>query len=165
MNRSLIFLAVLSLGLLTGCGASLKIYNDIDESGSFDSYASYNFLEFTDGNKKTITDMELERIRVAFAREIELMGLTYSEDKPDVSIQITVFHRMAMNGSYYYYHRYNYMERAISLDMYDNNTQKHVWHCAAVGQLDYDPQSRAEKLPLLATEIFKKYPLLLSDAN
>ncbi|MFH0758246.1 MAG: DUF4136 domain-containing protein [Bacteroidota bacterium] len=159
MNRKLLFLAMLSLGILTGCGAPVRIYSDIDESGSFERYASYNFLDFTDGNKKTITDMELERIKVAFAREIEQKGLRFSENNADVSLQITVYHRLATTGYYYYPYRHNYMERAIAVDMYDNHTQKHVWHCAAVGELDYDPQARAAKLPELAADIFKKYPL------
>ncbi len=159
MKGNRMFLVLFSLGLLAGCGAPVRIYNDIDESGSFESYASYNFLEFTEGNKKTITDMELERIKVAFAREIEQKGLKFSEINPDVSLQITVYHRLAMTGYYYYPYRHNYMERAIAVDMYDNHTQKHVWHCAAVGELDYDPQARAAKLPELAAEIFKKYPL------
>jgi hypothetical protein len=156
------FLILFSLGLLAGCGVPLRIYNDIDESGSFGSYGSYNFLDFTDGNKKTITDMELERIKVSFAREIEQKGLAFSENNPDVSLQITVYHRQATTGSCYDPYGYHYMERAIAVDMYDNHTLKHVWHCAAVGELDQDPQARAARLPELAAEIFKKYPVAAS---
>lgn len=158
MNRNLILIALFSLGLLAGCGAPVRIYNDFDEYSSFNSYTTYNFLEFTDGNKKTITGMELERIRVAFAREIELHGLRFVEQNPEVSFHIIVYHREASQGNYYYPQRYNYMERAVAIDMYDNLTQKHIWHCAAVGELDYNPQARSEKLPELVAEIFNKYP-------
>ena len=38
-------------------------------------------MDFTEGNKKTITGMELERIRVAFARELEQRGLEFRGGK------------------------------------------------------------------------------------
>ena len=159
MNRTIIFLAVLALGLLSGCGAPVRIFADLDDSGTFDRYTTYNFLEFTEGNKKTITGMELERIRVAFAREIEKRGLQFAEGNADVSLQITVYHRQNMDPYYYHPYRRSYMERALAVDMYDNRTQKHVWHCAAVGELVYDPGERAEYLPQVVTEIFQKYPV------
>ena len=103
--------------------------------------------------------MELERIRVAFARELESKGLKFVAKDGDVSVQITVYHREKSQGSYYYPSRYNYLERAISIDLYDNLTRKHVWHCAAVGELEYDPQKRASGLPELVAQIFEKYPI------
>ena len=105
--------------------------------------------------------MELERIRVAFARELEGRGLAFDNAKPDVSIKITVYHRQASNGYYGYYGSYKYMERAIAIDMYDNFSQKHIWHCAAVGELEYDREQRAAGLPLVVAKIFERYPVQL----
>ena len=142
----------------------MRIYSDIDPTGAFETYSSYSFLDFTDGNKKTIPGMELERIRVAVARELEKRGLEYVEEDGDVSVRVTVYHRQAMDGYYRYYRRYVYMERAIAVDMYDNRTQKHIWHCAAVDELDYDAESRAEHLPMVASKIFEKYPVQPASA-
>lgn len=161
MKNTLLPIWVVSLFLLSGCGASVRVFSDIDDTGRFDQYTSYSFMDFTDGNKKTITGMELERIRVAFARELERHGLRYVENNGDVSVQITVYHRQAMDGYYYSSWRYNFMERAITVDIYDNQTRKHVWHCAAVGELVYDPEKRADQLPELASRIFKQYPVQL----
>ena len=159
MNRIIILLGLVSAGFLTGCVAPYRIFSDVDNSGAFESYATYNFLDFTEGNRKTITGMELERIKVAFAREIEQRGLRFSEENADVSLQITVYHRQSVDHYYYQPLRYNHMERAISVDMYDNRNQKHVWHGAAVGELIYDPEERAEKLPEVVAAIFQKYPV------
>ena len=160
MTRISIPLWIFSMVILSGCGSSVRIYSDIDDSGRFDQYASYDFLEFSEGNSKTISGMELERIRVAFARELENRGLKFAEKDGDVSVQITVYHREASQASYGYYpSMYNYMERAIAIDLYDNQTRKHVWHCAAVGELEYDPQQRASGLPELVARIFEKYPI------
>lgn len=160
MTRISILPWVFFLAFLSGCGSSVRIYSDIDDGGSFEQYASYDFLEFSEGNIKTISGMELERIRVAFARELEARGLKFIEKAGDVSVQITVYHREASQASYGYYpSMYNYMERALSIDVYDNQTRKHVWHCAAVGELEYDPQKRATGLPELVTKIFEKYPI------
>lgn len=159
MNRFYIISALILVGILTSCNSSLRIYSDLEETAPFSTYKTYTFLDFTDGNKKTITGMELERIRVAFAREIEQKGLRFSENGPDLTVQITVYHREALDHSYYYYPTRKYMERAIAVDLFDTRTKKHVWHCAAVGELTYDPTRRSENLPVVAKEIFDKYPV------
>jgi len=159
MKKSIFVLWIIALATLSGCGSSMRIYSDLDPTGAFDTYTTYSFLDFTDGNKKTIPGMELERIRVAVARELEKRGLEYVEENGDVSVRVTVYHRQAMDGYYWYYRRYVYMERAIAVDMYDNRTQKHIWHCAAVDELEYDAESRAKNLPVVAARIFEKYPV------
>jgi len=45
------------------------------------------------------------------------------------------------------------------VDIFDALTKKHVWHCAAVGELTHDPERRSEYLPLVAKSIFEKYPV------
>jgi len=158
MTRKILLLGILSMVLLSACGPSVRLYSDIDDSAPFDQYTTYNFLDFSEGNKKTITGMELERIRVAFAKEIESRGLAFSEGDGDISLRITVYHREAANA-YAYSGVYNYLERAISVDMYDNQSKKHIWHCAAVGELEYDPDARAAGLPELVAKIFERYPV------
>ena len=151
--------------MLSGCGPTINIFSDVDDTGRFEQYKTYNFQEFSEGNKKTITGMELERLRVAFAREFEQRGFKYDDQYSDVSVKITVFHREASDASYGYAGAYNYMERAISVDMYDNQTRTHVWHCAAVGELVYDPGARAEELPDVVARIFEKYPFDPAEGN
>ncbi|MEN8226559.1 MAG: DUF4136 domain-containing protein [Bacteroidota bacterium] len=159
MRNIFIPIWILAVVLLNGCGSSMRVYYDLDDATSFEQYATYSFMDFTDGNKETITGMELERIRVAIARELEQRGLQFVEENGDVSVKITVYHREAMDRYYGYRWRYNFMERAIAVDMYDNQARKHVWHCAAVDELDYDPEERAAKLHEVASEIFERYPV------
>ena len=148
------------LGILFGCGPSVKIHTDKDEAVRFDQYVTYSFLDFTEGNKKTISEIELNRIRTAFSKEIESRGLKFTEQERggDVSVQITVFHRQAMDNYYSSPRRRVYMERALAVDFYDNQTLTHVWHCAAVGELVYDPTERAGALPSVVAKIFENYP-------
>ena len=162
MTRKILPLWILSMVLLSACGPSVSLYSDIDDSATFDQYTTYDFLDFSEGNKQTITGMELERIRVAFAREIESRGLVFSESDGDVSVKITVYHRQAAN-SYGYSGVYHHLERAISVDMYDNLSMKHIWHCAAVGELEYDPDARAAGLSNLVARIFERYPVQATE--
>ncbi len=157
MAHKLIPIFILSV-VLSACGSSVRLYSDIDDSATFDQYTTYSFMEFSEGNKKTITDMELERIRVAFAKEIETRGLSFAEKDGDVSIKITVYHRQAAAG-YGYSGVYNYLERAIAVDMFDNQSMNHIWHCAAVGELEYDPDQRAAGLSEVVAKIFERYPI------
>lgn len=163
MKNKIIYRLVIPLLLFSGCSSSVRIFTDVDETARFEKYATYNFLEFSEGNKKTIPEMELERTRVAIARELEKRGLAFVEDNSDVSVKVTLYHREAVHSYYGNPLMYNYMERAIAVDMYDNRTRKHVWHCAAVGELEYDAAERAKKLPEVAAEIFSRYPV--SETN
>lgn len=164
MRRKLIPLYLLSMVLLIACGPSVRLFSDVDNSAGFDRYATYNFMDFSEGNRETIPGMELERIRVAFARELENRGLTYTEEDPDVSVRIIVYHREAIRGMGYG-GMYHHMERALSVDMYDNQSMKHIWHCAAVGELEYDPERRAEELPMLVSRMFERYPVRMLASN
>ena len=164
MRRITGFLFLLPMAFLVSCGPSVRLYSDRDHETSFEQYATYNFMDFSVGNKNTISGMELERIRVAFARELENRGLTFSEENPDVSVRITVYHREAARSAGYY-GVYHHMERALSIDMYDNHSMKHVWHCAAVVELVPDPERRAEELPLLVARIFERYPVRMQEAS
>lgn len=162
MRNIITFILAVVLLILSGCGVSVRVFSDVDDSAAFDSYTTYSFMDFTEGNKNTITGMELERIRVAFARELERHGLHFVENNGDVSVKITVYHRQAGDGYFYSYWRHNYMERAIAVDIYDNATRKQVWHGAAVGELEYNPERRAEHLPEIAAKIFQNYPVQLT---
>ena len=164
MKLKIISLGFFALLFLSACGPSISIYSDIDDSAAFDQYRTYNFMDFSEGNKETITGMELERIRVAFARELESRGLSFAEDKADVAVKIVVYHREAVRA-YGYTGRYHHLERAISIDMFDNLSRNHVWHCAAVGELEIDPEVRATELTSLVTRIFERYPVQAATAN
>lgn len=135
----------------------------MDDSARFDQYTTYSFLEFSEGNLKTVTGMELERIRVAFAKALESRGLTFTEENGDVSVKITIYHRQAASG-YGYWGVYNYIESAVSVDMYDNQSMKHIWHCAGVSELVIDPEERAAYLPQLVGKIFERYPIPVTAA-
>jgi len=40
---------------------------------------------------------------------------------------------------------------------------KHIWHCAAVGELEYDPDQRAAGFPELVAMIFERYPISAAE--
>ena len=108
---------------------------------------------------------------VAVARELESRGLKFKAEGADVSVQITVYHRekKELYNSYYpyynpYYYRggpmvYNSLERAIAVDIYDNDSRKQVWHSAAIGELEYNTQKREERMPEVVAKLFKDFPM------
>lgn len=149
--------------MLTGCGNTFRVYHDMDPTAEFGNYKTYSFLDWTDGNKKTITGIELERIRAQFARELENKGLAYQEEEADVKVKITVYFREAKHPSYGYYYgypsgSYNYIERALAVDLFEGATKKHIWHSAAVGEVGTTPKERAEELPGQVSEMLKELP-------
>ena len=147
--------------LLTGCGNAFRVYHDLDPEADFSQYETYSFLDWTDGNKKVITGMERERIRTAFARQLESMGFDYVAEGGDLEVKITVYFREAKRFSYGFYFpdSYNYIERALAVDIFEGGTRRHVWHSAAVGEVGRTPMERAEELPEQVEEMFERFPL------
>jgi len=172
MNRIFFVGVAISAFLMAGCASSVRVFHDMDTATDFSKYNSYNFLEWTEGNLKSINQLEREKIKTAFARELESHGLVYKPDGADLSVQITVYHRekKQFQSTYPYYpyyspyyygygpRVYNYLERAIAVDIYDNEIKKHIWHSAAVGELDNNPQKREERLPLIADKMLRDFP-------
>jgi len=158
MKRIYFLLVAIAL-VLGGCGNAFRVYHDVDTSADFDQYQTYTFLDWTDGNKKTITGIELERIRAQFAKELEAKGLTYVPEGGDLKVKVTVYFRNARDRHYGYYPgSYNYIERALAVDIFEGASKKHIWHSAAVGEVGRTPEVRAEDLPEQISEMFEKYP-------
>lgn len=165
MKKILFLLLASGLFLIQSCAPAVRIVSDADENGQFQSYKTYNFLPFSEGNQKTVTGMELERLRVAFAQEIEKRGLQFAEKDADISVQLTVYHREAGGRYYYRPYGYSYIERAIAVDFYENLSRRHVWHAAAVGELQRDPQKRKENFKEVAAALFEQYPVPMEMAE
>lgn len=160
MKKYIIFILPVVL-LLTGCGNTFRVYHDADPAADFDQYRTYAFLDWTEGNKKTITGIELERILAQFARELEKKGLSYQPEGADLQVKITVYFREASEptrGYYYYPASYRYIERALAVDIFESGTKKHIWHSAAVGAVGTTPEKRAEQLPGQVSEMLKTLP-------
>lgn len=160
MRKALFFLVPV-LFILSGCGNTFRVYHDLDPETDFSQYKTYSFLDFTDGNKKTITGMELERIRTAFARELESMGFHYMDGDSDLKVKITVYFREKRDFTYGFYFpsSYNYIERALAVDIFEGSSKKHVWHSAAVGEVARTPEKRAEELPAQVQGLFQSFPV------
>ena len=158
--KRITFLLVTLLFLASGCGSAFKVYHDIDPSADFSQFETYSFLEWTDGNMKTLTGMERERIRTAFARELESKGLEFAENDGDLKVKITVYFREAHQPMYGWYspHGYRYIERALAVDMFETNNKKHIWHSAAVGEVERDIEKRTVELADQVQEMFETYP-------
>jgi len=153
-----LFLTLISFG----CGPSGYVFHDVDPAVNFDQYKTYSFLAWTDGNMRTVSESEREELRVALAREIESMGLTYQENDADVKIQITLYFKRSRR---HYHHHYgypgrpnSYMERTLTTDIFEGITKNHIWHSAVVGMAGSNPEKRAEELPEQISRMFEDFP-------
>ena len=158
MKKVIYIPVVLALLTLANCSSPYRVFHDLDPSAHFEAYSTYSFLDWTDGNKNTITAMERERIRTAVARGLEDAGLKFQSEGADIKVKITVYFREAREYFYYSPTTYNYIERAIALDLFEAGTKKHVWHSAVVGEVEQDPGLREEELPGLVSRLMEHYP-------
>ncbi len=159
--RNLYIVFISAALLFTGCGNSFRVFYDLDPKVDFSQYTTYSFLDWSEGNNKVITGMERERIRSAFASELEKRGLDYAEENADLKVQVTVYFREARRPvfGYYYPDFYNYMERALAVDIFEGATKQHIWHSVAIGEIGRTPEIRAEELPKQVEEMFESFPV------
>jgi len=165
VKKLLFVTGIFAFLFLSGCGSSISVFHDLDPTATFDQYKTYSFLNWTEGNKRTLTEPEREQIRVAIAREVESLGYTFQEQNADIMIQLTVYFRNARHHRHNYYGYYGYpgmnynsSERALAVDMFEGAEKKHVWHSAAVGYLGSSTDDRAEELPSVVSRLFEEYP-------
>lgn len=154
---------LLAILFFSGCGSSVRVFHDLDPDAAFGQYMTYSFLDWTDGNIRTISDIDREKIRVAIAREVEAKGYTFQEGDSDVKIQITVYFRNAGHHYHHYYGfpgmAYNFMERTIAVDMFEGGSKDHIWHSAAIGNNFNDPREWDDELPEISMKLFEDYPV------
>ena len=133
VKKLLFVTGIFAVLFLSGCGSSISVFHDLDPTATFDQYLTYSFLEWTEGNKRTLTEPEREQMRVAIAREVESLGYTFQEQNADLKIQVTVYFRNARHhrNNYYGYYgypgmNYNSSERALAVDMFEGAAKKHA---------------------------------------
>lgn len=168
MKKIIFVTGIFAILFLSGCGSSVSVFHDLDPTATFDQYKTYSFLDWTDGNKRTLTEPEREQIRVAIAKEVESLGYTFQQQNADLKIQLTVYFRNARRHRHHYYRYYGYpgypgmnynsSERALAVDMFEGAAKKHVWHSAVVGYSGSSIEDKAEGLSLVASSLFEEYP-------
>ncbi|MCD9029674.1 DUF4136 domain-containing protein [Luteimonas sp. BDR2-5] len=183
-RRLAVWLAGLcALVLLAGCATGPRITTEADPRADFSAYRTWSFyspLAIESEGYETATS---EITKAAVRTEMERRGYTYSEDAPDLWVNINAYMERRTDVSsyptvdyaYYYSYRhrgyfavpywnertqvYRYTEGTMNVDLVDARQKRLVWEGVAVGRVaNLKPEQRAARINSTIAEIFASYP-------
>lgn len=177
-------LAALLLALLAACATGPRISSDSDPRADFSAYRTFAFYSPLAIEREGYASLVSGRMKDAARREMEARGYRYSEDAPDLWLNINAYMQQRTDVStipdvdyaYYYSYRYRgyvavpywhdrttvhrYTEGTMNVDLVDAKRNALVWEGIAVGRVkrNQDPAERDLAIDATFRDIFAQYP-------
>ncbi|MEN1929066.1 DUF4136 domain-containing protein [Luteimonas sp. MJ250] len=177
-------LASLLVGLVTACATGPRISSDSDPRVDFSAYRTFAFYSPLAIEREGYASLVSGRMKAAARAEMESRGYRYSEQEPDLWLNINAYMQQRTDVStipdvdyaYYYSYRYRgyvampywrdrttvsrYTEGTMNIDLVDADRNTLVWEGIAVGRVrrNQDPLERDAAIDSTIAEIFAAYP-------
>ena len=177
-------LATLLVGLLAACATGPRISSDADPRADFSAYRTFAFYSPLAIEREGYASLVSGRMKAAARAEMEARGYRYSEDDPDLWLNINAYMQRRTNVSsipevdyaYYYSYRYRgyvampywrdrttvhrYTEGTMNIDIVDAGRNALVWEGIATGRVTRNQDAAARDAAIDATirDIFAAYP-------
>lgn len=175
-------LVTLVIALLAACTTAPRISSDSDPRADFSAYRTFAFYSPLAIEREGYASLVSGRIKDAARREMEARGYRYSEDDPDLWLNINAYMQQRTDVStvpdvdyaYYYSYRgyvavpywhdrttvHRYTEGTMNVDLVDARRNALVWEGIAVGRVSRN-QAAAERdasIDSTIQAIFAQYP-------
>lgn len=183
-RREAPFLAVVVLGLAAAC-ATIETGSHYDETADFGAYESFSWIaddpHIGPEGDLAVSPLTHSKIQQAIREQLEIQGYTFTEDRAaaDFVVSYTVGSREKIRtssypvayrgawgwhvyGSRYYVHEYvehSYTKGTLSVDVFDNETKKPVWHGWAEKTItESDRRDPTRTIRDSVTRLFESFP-------
>lgn len=176
--------AALLLGLLAACATGPRISAEADPRVDFSAYRTFAFYSPLAIEREGYASLVSGRMKAAARAEMEARGYRYSEEDPDLWLNINAYmqQRTSVNTvptvdyAYYYSYRYRgyvavpywndrttvhrYTEGTMNIDLVDVRRNALVWEGIAVGSVSRqrDAAARDAEIDRTIAAIFGAYP-------
>jgi len=147
---------------LGACASAPNIYSNSDPDVDFSQYRTFAYFPTLSTDTAQYQSMVSSFLKVAVAQELDMRGLTYDEESPDIRVNFFINTKdkiktrtvPTMGGGYYDYRDpfYDpwggyggyggyetrvdqYTEGTLNIDVVDTRTNKLVWEGSVVGRL------------------------------
>ena len=177
-------LAALLLALLAACATGPRISSDSDPRADFSAYRTFAFYSPLAIEREGYASLVSGRMKAAARAEMEARGYRYSEQDPDLWLNINAYMQRRTDVStipdvdyaYYYSYRHRgyvavpywhdrttvhrYTEGTMNIDLVDAERNALVWEGIAVGRVTRNQDAAARDAAIDATirDIFAAYP-------
>lgn len=176
--------AALLLAVLAACATGPRISSDSDPRADFGAYRTFAFYSPLAIEREGYASLVSGRMKAAARAEMEARGYRYSEDDPDLWLNINAYMQQRtdvntipdVDYAYYYSYRYRgyvavpfwhdrttvhrYTEGTVNVDLVDARRNALVWEGIAVGRVKRNQDAAARDMAIDATfrDIFAEYP-------
>lgn len=176
--------ALLGMVLLAGCATGPRIATEADPEADFSRYRTFAFYSPLAIEREGYASLVSGRMKAAARAEMEARGYRYSEDDPDLWLNINAYMQRRTDVStipevdyaYYYSYRYRgyvampywrdrtmvhrYTEGTMNIDLVDARRNALVWEGIAVGRVtrNQDAAERDAAIDATIRDIFAAYP-------
>ena len=177
-------LAALLLALLAACATGPRLSSDSDPRADFSAYRTFAFYSPLAIEREGYASLVSGRMKAAARAEMEARGYRYSEEDPDLWLNINAYMQRRTDVStipdvdyaYYYSYRHRgyvavpywhdrttvhrYTEGTMNIDLVDAERNALVWEGIAVGRVTRNQDAAARDAAIDATirDIFAAYP-------
>jgi hypothetical protein len=181
----LVFLSLFFAVFLAGCSTTPETYSSVALGVDFRGIKTYGFLPQTSTDKAGYQSLETNFLKVAVAQQMDLRGLTYDPENPEVVMNFYIHTNEKMRtrqtpsmGGYYGYRGgiyddfgyggvayetriESYTEGTLSIDMIDPKERKLLWEGTVKGRLTKkDAKNMEATIDEAVKDIFVKFPVL-----
>ena len=168
---------------LAACATAPRYSSDFDPQADFSQYRTWGFYSPLAVEGKGYQTPASGLMKAAVRREMEARGYVYSEQSPDLLVNINAYmsERTDVSSvpevrfSYYYSYRANayfsvpywtertdvrnYTEGTLNIDLVDSDGKRLVWEGVAVGSVSrLKPQDRDARINATVAGIFAQFP-------
>lgn len=177
-------LIALLAGLLAACATGPRVSSDSDPRADFSAYRTFAFYSPLAIEREGYASLVSGRMKAAARAEMEARGYVYSEQDPDLWLNINAYLQQrtdvstvpAVDYGYYYSYRYRgyvavpfwherttvsrYTEGTMNIDLVDARRNALVWEGIATGRArrNQDPAERDAAIDATIAAIFAQYP-------
>jgi hypothetical protein len=183
MKRLPQWLLLLLVAMLAACATGPRITSDQDPNADFSRYRTFAFYSPLAVESKGYSTPSSALMRDAARREMEARGYVYSEQSPDLLVNINAYLQEKQDvvggygpmyyGAYYGYrgpywggplwydypYVREYTEGTMNVDLVDAKHSRLVWEGIAVGRMNrMGAAERAARINGTMAEIFLRFP-------
>lgn len=177
-------LVLAAVALLAACATGPRITAEADPQADFSRYRSFAFYSPLAIEPHGYSSAATDRMKAAARAQMESRGYVYSEDDPDLWVNINAYTQRrtdvtsmpTVDYAYYYSYRargyyvvpywrdrtdvYRYTEGTLNVDLVDVERNRLVWEGIAVGRVtrENDPARRDARIDETMAEIFARFP-------
>ena len=171
--------------LVTACASSPNTFFNADPDVDFGQYKTFGYFPTLSTDTEQYQSMVSNFLKVAVAQELDMRGLTYDEESPDIHINFFINTKdkiktrtvPTMGGGYYDYRDpfYDpwggyggyetrvdqYTEGTLNIDVVDARTNKLVWEGSVVGRLtEKDVRNMEQTVDEAVGIVMNGFPIL-----